>query len=125
MAVIVETTGVAEDLQRRIMAEVDRRMARLSFVPQEVLARVEAGEGVYGTPLPTPKRGGAPLQGKGDLLSPSRFSISALGADHSRTFTFAAPDYYTYLVQAGYAFVLDGQLNPRVTEKILAVLAEG
>ncbi len=121
----VEITGVEETeagVVRQATQLLEERLGAISELPAWVVSVVtQLGQDVNGAQLPTPKDGGAPLQGKGDLLSLSRFDMGAIEKSEnglSRTLTYSGPHYYQYLIQKGYAFILDGQLNPAVLTQV-------
>ena len=119
----------SKNLEKDIVAEATKRlvqnMKKLDAVPEWVLEGVYSSESITGASFKQNKDGTIPLQGKGDLLNPGRFTIGPVAITESaisRTFVYNNPSYYAYIVKGGRAFVLDNYFAPSVVKKINEVL---
>ncbi len=128
MSVMVKSEGVAESVNQEIIASLVAGFSAIDDLPEWVVLAALRGEDVNGLPLKPTKSGKPPLQGSGELLDPSGFSLSQVSQSEisiSRTLTFNAPDYYKYLIAKGYAFINENQLNPNVMEQVITALKRG
>src|ERR1035437_9013022 len=83
MAVVVNSKNLEKDIVAEATKRLVQNMKKLDAVPEWVLEGVYSSESITGASFKQNKDGTIPLQGKGDLLNPGRFTIGPVAITES------------------------------------------